>query len=293
MGTLTLKAFAKINLSLRIKGTRSDGFHEVQTILQSIDLCDTLQFQLRKGPFEIVCTTAGVPTDRNNLIWKAAQAVWEAAGKPQEPKNVLVTLRKRIPVQAGLGGGSSDAAAALLGLRKLWHAPLPDEELQRLGARLGADVPFFLRGGTALGLGKGDEIYPLASLSRWWVVLLLPPFGVPTPDAYRWLDEARRAHRLDERVSFLPGTWLGRLPLANDLEGPVGRRHPVVAELCASLLKRGAVMAAMSGSGSSVFGLFSARKRAESAGRALGTAGVRSVLTRTRSGHLPLSPSIG
>ena len=281
MATFTVKAFAKINLSLRIEDARADGFHDVQTILQSIELHDSLRIDTRKGPFAIACTTQGVPTDRSNLIWKAAAAVWRAAGKPAEPKDVLITLRKRIPMQAGLGGGSTDAAATLLALRRLWQAPLPDDELQRIASSLGADVPFFLRGGTALGLGKGDEIYPLVTPGRWWVVLLLPRFGVPTADAYRWLDEDRRTVPQTPAVSLLPGTWLGRLPLINDLEAPVVRRHPQIAALRNGLLERNAVMAAMSGSGSTVFGLFSSRTRAEAAAKALARSATRALITRT------------
>ena len=191
MRAITVKAFAKINLSLRIKAKRADGFHEVQTILQALDLADRLTCQARRGPFQIACSTPRVPTDRTNLVWRAAQRLWDAAGRDGEPRDAIVTLDKRIPMQAGLGGGSSDAAAALLALRQVWKLRVADEELFAIAARLGSDVPYFFVGGTALGLGRGEEVYPLADLPRWWVVLIVPPFGVATADAYEWLDQLR------------------------------------------------------------------------------------------------------
>ena len=241
MASISLRAFAKINLSLRVSSARSDGFHDVRTILQAIDLFDRVKCEALRGPFQIRCDMAGVPTDRTNLVWKAAQLLWEAAGRSGEPRDTVVTLQKNIPMKAGLGGGSSDAAAALLGLRRLWKLRVPDEQIHALAARLGSDVPFFLVGGTALGVGRGEEVYPLENLPRYRVVLVIPPFGVATQDAYAWLD----AKRLREPFStdapekgsrgfsrILPATWLGRTTsLVNDLEGPVTARHPVIGEL--------------------------------------------------------------
>ena len=124
-------------------------------------------------------------------MWKAAQLLWEAAGRDGEPRNTVVTLQKKIPMKAGLGGGSSDAAAALLGLRRLWKLRVPDEQIHALAARLGSDVPFFLVGGTALGLGRGEEVYPLENLPRYWVVLVDP--------AVRRRDEGRVSSGLTRR----------------------------------------------------------------------------------------------
>jgi 4-diphosphocytidyl-2-C-methyl-D-erythritol kinase len=194
MRAFSLRAFAKINLTLRIKHVREDGFHELQTILQAIDLYDRLTFESRRGAFEIRCQRPGVPVDRANLIWNAAQQLWTAAGRAGEPRDARVTLEKRIPMQAGLGGGSSDAAAALLGLRRVWKMRIADEDLVAVAARLGSDVPYFLVGGTALGLSRGEEVYPLVDLPRMWVVLVMPAFGVATKDAYAWWD-ARKGVR--------------------------------------------------------------------------------------------------
>jgi 4-diphosphocytidyl-2-C-methyl-D-erythritol kinase len=280
MASITLRAFAKINLSLRVSDVRPDGFHDVRTILQAIDLFDRVKCEALRGPFRIRCDMPGVPADRTNLVWKAAQLLWEAAGRSGEPGNTLVTLQKNIPVKAGLGGGSSNAAAALLGLRRLWKLRVPDEQIHALAARLGSDVPFFLVGGTALGLGRGEEVYPLENLPRYRVVLVIPPFGVATNDAYAWLD-AKGLAEPRSLVGSLPATWLGRTtPLVNDLEGPVTARHPVVGQLKQRFTDRGALMAAMSGSGSTVFGVFKSAAAANRAARAFNAEGARVMTAR-------------
>src|SRR5688572_2598979 len=132
MASITLRAFAKINLSLRVSAARPDGFHDVRTILQAIDLHDRVKCVARRGPFQIRCDMPGVPLDRTNLVWKAAQLLWEAAGRDGEARDAVLILQKNIPMQAGLGGGSSDAAAALLGLRRLWKLRVPDERVRAL-----------------------------------------------------------------------------------------------------------------------------------------------------------------
>ena len=277
MASLTLRAYAKINLSLRITGVRGDGFHDVQTILQSIDLFDRVQCETCRGPFQIRCDMPGVPIDRTNLVWKSAQRLWNAAGRTGEPRDTVVSLAKSIPMQAGLGGGSSNAAASLLGLRKLWDARVSDEEIHALAATLGSDVPFFLVGGTALGLGRGEEVYPLEPLPRYAVLLVMPPFGVSTKDAYNWLDQRREAGS----PAYLSETWLGRTtPLVNDLEGPVAVRHPVIRQLTQRLRDQGALMAAMSGSGSTVFGVFKSDAIARRAARRLTQEGTRILTAR-------------
>jgi 4-diphosphocytidyl-2-C-methyl-D-erythritol kinase len=292
MASMTLRAFAKINLSLRVSSVRPDGFHDVRTILQAIDLFDRVKCEARRGPFQIRCDTPDVPTDRTNLVWKAAQLLWAAAGRSGEPRNTVVTLQKNIPMKAGLGGGSSDAAAALQGLRRLWKLRVPDEQIYALSARLGSDVPFFLVGGTALGLGRGDEVYPLENLPRYRVVLVIPPFGVATNEAYAWLDAKRLREPLStdtpekgSRSLFgsLPATWLGRTAsLVNDLEDPVTARHPTIGQLKQRLTDLGALMAAMSGSGSTVFGVFESAAAANRAARGMRTEGVRVITTRFR-----------
>lgn len=276
MASVTLRAFAKINLSLRVSHGTREGFHDVQTVLQAITLFDHVTCEARRGPFAIRCDMPGVPTDRSNLVWKAAQLLWETAGRSGDPANAVVTLQKNIPMQAGLGGGSSDAAAALIGLRKLWKMRVPDERIHVLASRLGSDVPFFLVGGTALGLGRGDEVYRLEELPKYWVVLAIPPFGVATADAYRWFDETeKRSREARPLFSIVPN-----VPLVNDLEAPVARRHPEIARLVRRMAESGALMAAMSGSGSTVFGVFSSARGANRAARTLANDDTRVLTAR-------------
>ena len=281
MAAVKVRAFAKVNLSLRVRDARPDGFHDVHTILQAIDLSDRLTCESRRGPFDIVCATPGVPADRTNLIWKAAEQLWEAAGREGRPRDARIVVEKTIPVKAGLGGGSSDAAAALVALRKMWKLRVADENLNDIAARLGSDVPYFLVGGTALGLGRGEEVYPLEDLPRLWVVLIVPPFGIATADAYRWLDDRRTRTSARPEPGYLPDTWLGRVvPLVNDLEPPATERHPAIGVLKDRLVKAGAAMAAMSGSGSTVFGVFTTARAAESAARKFTRSGAAAVCAR-------------
>jgi len=181
---------------------------------------------------------------------------------------VLARIEKRIPLAAGLGGGSSDAAASLRALPSLWGVELGDDRLQRIAAGLGADVPYFLLGGTALGVERGDVLFPLIDWPASWVVLLLPDFGVSTSDAYRWFDR----QRADVTAAALRG---------NDLEAPVVARHPEIGELVEALRHSGASYGAMSGSGSAVFGLFGDRESAESAAGRLKDSTRRAFVTRT------------
>ena len=265
------RAHAKVNLDLRVLGTRPDGYHELRTVFQTIDLYDTLTAQEKPGPFVLKCRTAGVPLDDRNLVWRAAAALWRALGRAGEPADTLVTLEKAIPMQAGLGGGSADAAAALQVLARLWGgAPL--SLLREVAATVGSDAPFFLSGGTALGLGRGEEIYPLVDLPRHWVVIVRPPFGVSTVEAYTWYDEDRAAGVREPRsdLQILPVPWPSRAAqMINDLEPPVLRRHPEIGAIKTALREAGASAAAMSGSGSAVFGLFRTRPAAARALRPL------------------------
>jgi 4-diphosphocytidyl-2-C-methyl-D-erythritol kinase len=281
----TARAHAKVNLDLRVLGARPDGYHELRTVFQTIELHDSLTAVEKPGGFVLQCRTPGVPLDSSNLIWGAAAALWRALGRPGDPRDTLVHLEKNIPVASGLGGGSADAAAALQVLARVWGgAPL--SLLREVAAGLGSDVPFFLSGGTALGLGRGEEIYPLVDLPLHWVVIVRPPFGVSTVEAYSWYDEDRAAGVREPRgeLQILPVPWPTRAAqMINDLEPPVMRRHPEIGSIKAALKEAGAVAAAMSGSGSAVFGLFRTRPAAARAVGPLGRSGMRAVLTRTLS----------
>jgi len=281
--TVIVRAHAKINLDLRVLGPRPDGYHELRTVFQSIALHDVVECMPREGAFAIECTTAGVPLDSSNLVWRAADALWRALRRRPPARDVLIRLHKNIPLQAGLGGGSADAAAALIGLARLWNTPVRPPQLTDVAATLGADVPFFLSGGTALGLGRGDEVYPLADLARHWIVLLVPGFGVSTADAYNWYDGERDLSRGSAREpQHVPGPWPSRAAqMINDLEAPIARHHPEIDQMRTALRRAGALAAAMSGSGSAVFGLFQKRADALAAVDRLSGSGWRVLLTES------------
>ena len=271
---VVVHAFAKINLSLHVLGVREDGFHALRTTFQSLALHDTLRLTPRPGPFAISCDSPSCPVDERNLVWTAATRIWRAAGRAGDPRDVAVRLTKRIPQEAGLGGGSSDAAAAMRGFRALWRPRIAAARFETIAAGLGADVPYFLTGGTALGLNRGDAIRALPDEPAAWVLLVLPGYGVSTRDAFGWWDSDTDLGR--RHPSGPPDE------VRNDLEGPVAARHPDISLIVRALGRAGAARAAMSGSGSTVYGVFTDRGSAETAAAALGRTW-RTTLTRTIS----------
>ncbi len=293
MRSITVRPPAKINLTLRVGPVRADGFHDVRTLMQNVGLTDTLVVSERRGSFALQTRAPGVPADETNLVWKAARALWLAAGKSGEPRDAHVRLDKAIPHEAGLGGGSADAAGALAALNELWDFKLPPKTLLRVAASLGSDVPFFLIGGTAMGAGRGDELYPVDDADRLGVVIIKPSFGVSTKDAYRWLDEDRAGATgsVPDPQGLTPFSrsreiYLGwptdPVVIQNDLEAPVARRHPEILDIIESCYSAGAQVAAMTGSGSAVFGLFN-EQTAPRAAKILQRPGWLVQLTRTLS----------
>ena len=272
---ITMKAFAKINLDLQVIGIRPDGFHELRTTFQSIALSDTLTFRKTRGPFRIECDDSAFPVDRTNLIWKAAERVLRLARRRDAPSGVTVHVEKNIPMQSGLGGGSSNAAATLRALCALWRIRPSSAELHHAAAALGADVPYFLEGGTALGFHRGDLLFPLDDIEPAWAVIIVPEFGVSTKEAFGWWDAANRGRGGQGGQNGKRSQRRG----PNDLEAVVAKRHPVVAKLVRALTKEGAFHASLSGSGSAVFGMFRRRSDAQSAARTL--AGPRTFVTPT------------
>jgi 4-diphosphocytidyl-2-C-methyl-D-erythritol kinase len=268
--SLRIPAFAKVNLTLQITGKRPDGYHELRTVFQTISLADKLHISIEpKGNasvFFLTSTDPDLPTE-DNLVMRAIRAIAPEIGFVG---SVRVHLEKNIPVARGLGGGSSDAAAALIGMLRLTGADLPLERLMEIAASLGADVPFFLFGGRALAVNRGDEIYPLEDGPKRTVVVVSPKgIGVPTKDAYSWLaPELTRLANPHRIWRFCALCWSRQEALSNDFEGPVFSRHPRLREIHADLLERGAADAALAGSGSAVFGVFRNPARARRAARA-------------------------
>ncbi len=270
---------AKINLSLSVLGRRPDGYHDVQTVLQSIALCDTVTIRLRRGPLVVRSRSPWVPRDSANLIWPAACGLWVALGRAGRPRDVAISVSKTIPAAAGLGGASSDAAAALRGLSSLWAPRSSRSLLERVAATIGSDVPFFLRGGTVAATGRGERLRSLRPLAPCWVVVAVPRIGVSTASAYGWWDGAEAV--MSDRPG-LPRGWRSHLEmLRNDLEPVVTRRYPALRAVIAGLRGAGAVHAAMTGSGSAVFGLYRRRVNASAARTAVRRAGWRTEIVPT------------
>jgi 4-diphosphocytidyl-2-C-methyl-D-erythritol kinase len=273
---LVAEAFAKVNRSLVVRGKRSDGYHELDTVFQAVGLTDRLAFGESDG-LTLEVDDPSIPAGAENLVLRAARALAEAAGvRPR----AAISLEKRIPSGGGLGGGSSDAAVTLLGLSALWSLDLPLERLAEVGASVGSDVPFFLWGGTARGLGRGERIEPLPDLPPRGVVLVMPPFPVSTPEVFRRL----AAPEWDGEGAGSPAA--GGVPDRNDLEPAAESLFPALRDVRESLGAAGATQARLSGSGSTVFGLFPDLATAAEAARRLeglppGSA-VRVVPTLTR-----------
>lgn len=291
--TVRVRAPAKINVTLRVLGTRPDGYHELRTLFQTIALHDVVIVSATPGPVRIACTDPACPIDRTNLVWRAAEAVWAAAGRRGAPRDLRVRLVKRIPMAAGLGGGSSDAAATIGACAALWRVNLPETRARAIAVSLGADVPFFLEGGAALGVERGDVLFPLRDPPPAWVVLVIPRFGVSTKEAYEWFDEGGGGAPRDGGTAVTM-SWLTRMPdreLINDLQRAVEWHHPEIARIAGALRRHGASYAAMSGSGSTVFGLCPTRAAALTAARALATRTRRAIVTRTldRDGYRRLA----
>jgi 4-diphosphocytidyl-2-C-methyl-D-erythritol kinase len=279
-------SFAKLNLGLEVLRRRDDGYHELRTVFQTIDVKDELELTLGGGRVSVGSDHPDVPADARNLAHRAAQALRRRAGVSE---GVHIQIRKRIPVGAGLGGGSSNAAAVLLALDRLWRLGLGINGLYPLARRIGADVPFFLFGGTALGLARGDEIYPLRTQIRTHVVLVDPKRPIATAAVF-----ARHATELTPRENgyniyrFVSSDLEGQASfrfLTNDLEKAALEEAPELGErtaLIRALLDRsGARHVSMSGSGSSFYGLFDDKAAASRACAALREAGLAALLSRT------------
>ena len=283
---MRLPAYAKINLCLHVLGKRADGYHELRTIFQAISLHDTLELALVPEPGIFLETSdPALSVGPENLVHRAIDAM---AGEIGIGGGVRARLEKRIPVARGLGGGSSDAAAALIGMLRLTKKKIPLARLMEIAAGLGADVPFFLFGGRALAVNRGDEIYPLPNGPKQTVLVVSPrDIGVSTKDAYEWLStELTRLSKPNRIWGFCALCWSRQgAGVSNDFEGPVFRRHPRLGEIRDGLLQRGAADAALAGSGSAVFGIFRNPAQARRAARAFPEDSIFVVETLTREDY--------
>jgi 4-diphosphocytidyl-2-C-methyl-D-erythritol kinase len=324
---LAVRSFAKINLGLRIGARRADGFHELRTVYQTLALHDVIKLELKPGTgIEIRSKDARVPTDESNTCWRVAERLLKSV---KQRKRVVLTIEKKLPVEGGVGGASSNAAATLLGLERALKAQLPGDEKLKLAAEIGSDVPLFLVGGTVLGLGRGEDVYPLPDLPALDCVLVAPEVGVSTARAFADWDRLHdhdqggdddelprpggaasrqkltvpEQHDTMNRFSGSVWSWLSgtssgvpaksgdraeallldlvRAGIENDFERVVFPQHSELREVKRALERAGASFAALSGSGSSLFGLFGSSGEAEKAAKRLSADGLNAVASQT------------
>jgi 4-diphosphocytidyl-2-C-methyl-D-erythritol kinase len=261
-----LRAFAKVNYALEVRGLRDDGYHEIASVLQSISLADELEIERSRGGFELLFEPEGVEVGplEENTVYKAWALLWEVSGHELP---VRMRLHKKIPAGAGLGGGSADAAAVLVGMNELYGLGLDYEELRDIGSRIGADVPFCLLGGTALGEGRGEVLTPLPAPPDHHLVLAKPVRSAETGGVYRAYDECpgKRTASVKPVVAALRSGDLRALGgvLGNDLEPVTAGFVPEVAAYRRELLRAGALGATMTGTGTAVYGIFGIREDAQ------------------------------
>ena len=252
-------ALAKLNLTLDVLSKRPDGYHDLQSIMQTVSIRDDVTLELGTGePWSLVCNWDTVPADETNLAWKAARAFFDATGK--DPNGLTIRIEKRIPTQAGLGGGSADAGAVLRALDRHYEMPLSVLALCELGAQVGSDVPFCTLCGTAMVEGRGERLRKLPDLPETIFVICKPDFSVSTPELYRKLDETAIAKRPDQRAmeAAIARGDLGQIAenIGNVFEPVVTAEHLELNYIRSILNTYGSLGQQMTGSGSAVFGIF-------------------------------------
>jgi len=279
-----VEAFAKINFGLQIVKHLPDGYHEIETCFLPISLHDTLLLEPFSSGIVIYCDTPGIPLSEDNLIWKAASLFWEENELPKEKYGASITLTKQIPVGSGLGGGSSDAAATLKGLKKLWNVNMSDDRLRNLAARIGADVPFFLYGFPAFAEGKGEILKPFSFPDNPCIALVYPGFGISTEWAYKNLQldliKKRKKINLYEFFQNHKPEDIRPEDSINDFENPVFSRYPILRSIKEQLYTCEAYFASLSGSGSTVYGFFKNKAQAENCSLILEQKGYKVFIVR-------------
>jgi 4-diphosphocytidyl-2-C-methyl-D-erythritol kinase len=253
MKTLRIEAPAKVNYRLDVLRKREDGYHDLRMVMQRIDLCDLIDITITDAPgITVTCNRTGVPDGPGNIAWRAADLLLKEAGRDA---GIAIEIVKRIPVAAGMGGGSSDGAAVLMGVNELLELEFTDRRLMEIGARLGADVPFFIFKKTALAEGIGDILSPVEHIPTAWLTIVNPNIHVSTAWVYQNLQLTSGPNeniipRFYKSVSDICAI------LANDLESVTAKRYPIITEIKERLYSAGAIGALMSGSGPTVFGIF-------------------------------------
>lgn len=305
-----VRSFAKINIGLAIGAPRPDGFHELRTIYQTIAAHDVIRVDVKSGTgIEVRCKTPGVPEDESNTCYRVTDRVLRSM---KQRGKVTISIEKNLPVQGGIGGGSSNAVATMYALERALRVEIPAAEKLRIASEVGSDLPLFLLGGTVLGCGRGEEVYPVQDLPEFPCVLVTPKTAVSTPDAFRDWDEQFGAELTQNGSSATINTfsrsvfeWLGgtssgvpvkngdraetllldlvRTGIANDFERVVFPQHPELRDVKRVLERHGASYASLSGSGSSLYGLFRTSEAAESCAAALSKDGVPAIATMTLS----------
>ena len=310
---IAVRSFAKINIGLRIGPRREDGFHELRTLYQTVALADTLRLDVGRGVgVEIYCKDQRVPSDETNTCWKIAEKFLRSI---RTRARVRITIEKKLPVQGGLGGASSNAVATLLALERAMKTQLAPEERLRIAAEVGSDVPLFLIGGTVLGAGRGEQVFPMEDLPSFSCVIATPEVGVSTPAAFAdWDKRVAEQSKLTFQNGFckmstfshsvyewLSGTsfsptgvpgkgWdraeallldLVRTGIENDFESVVFPKYPALREVKRALERSGAKYVSLSGSGSAVYGLFAGKDAAAKAARSLNANDIPAQATAT------------
>lgn len=310
---IAVRSFAKINIGLRIGPLRPDKFHELRTIYQTIGLHDIIRIEVRSGDgIEIECGHPGIPKDRSNTCWRVAELLLKTL---KVHKKVIITIEKKLPVQGGMGAASSNAVAALLGLERVLRKPLNPGDRLRIAAEVGSDLPLFLIGGTVLGAGRGEVVYALEDLPRFHCVAATPAVGVSTPAAFaEWDSNLAQSPKLtgaspSDKISMFSQCvyeWLNassfsatgvparawdraeallldlvRTGIENDFESVVFPMYPAIDQVKSVLTRSGARYASLSGSGSTVYGLFSSAGFARKGAQAVRAAGTQAYVTAT------------